>query len=165
MTWAARRPPTIKLSARNVLTMNRPTEYRITYSPKMNPSLCGALPQPPEDSEPAQVEHQLIEHGRMNRPAGELPACDALPRENDAPRHRRGNPVRVAVHEVPEAAEGLSQDERRSHGIAQPPKRNLAASGIPQREKEPGDHAAVDRQTAVPEWPGFPRGFVRNRAN
>ncbi len=64
--------------------------------------------------------------------------------------------MRVAVHEIPEAAERLPQDEGRREQVRQTQEGDRLPACIPERRTDPPQHTAMDRQSPMPDRRDLP---------
>src|SRR5262245_41287193 len=94
---------------------------------------------------------------------GELDAGRRLRADDYTPRQRGRHTVGIAVHEIAEAAEGLTQDQRWGQDIHQTEHRNSSAARKPPDRTGATDYPAVDRQATTPDRRNLPGELVVER--
>lgn len=120
--------------------------------------LMGRDPQASQDEEPDEVQEKLVYHHGMRGLAGKFPACDGGHRKLDAPGHRRGHAVRIAVHEVAETTEHLAEHDGGRHRVRELPGGYGVVSQIKIAGQHAADEAAVYGEAPLPDGEDLPHG-------
>jgi len=81
------------------------------------PGLRGNFGKPPKGEKDEEISHGLVEHGGMEGLTGIGCPCWGIQGEHDPPREACGSTEGIAVEEISDPAEGLTQGHRRNRYI------------------------------------------------